>query len=782
MQSSRYLIGPTRVLVVIATLMLQIALFDRKDAVLNEWFQLGVALSIAVVIAIAERFRHTRVGRITTVLGLIGIITLQFVWEMVTNAVSNQGNPLEVELALFLRNMMIGLAARSSDMKSQKCASLASCFLVLCSMLWMTNRWNFALLSLYTVAGMWWLMGVYWGRLGEGFLTHTERVIPWKPGSLAAVFAALLMLALLPLAAGKNFTTAIQGFIPSSGGTRWHDEQALGGVGDGMQLVSAKEDASGFAPIESALFLESKMPSLYDVSNEFSDTPPRLNKNNERRRAIPLAPSQMQQNHQKLGVNQRAVREFSAVRQHKRESRLGAELRSHALLQVAGRVPVHLGLYSYDQWDGRTLTSSNSAPPVEMSLEPGAEDGKNWARFVGANSDRLLTHRDRHEIRIINLKTDRIPAPPNTSGVHIDKLTTDGMFTSTQDGMLALDMDFIPQLTVLHVESLQRRRSQTPQLARSPSGTGDTEEAIRATALKWTEGTAGGWPQIEAICTRLKQECILDPHAVVPPHVEDAASHFLFKSKRGPDYLFACTTALLLRSLGYETRVVRGLYASPDRYDRGSRLTSVYAHDAHFWVEVLASNSMPKASGNQNSLPRWMTVEPSPGYETLLAPESFWSQLCYRTALTWHTMQRNPLICLVSVLVIPVAWRKKADVCDIALTSWWRIHHRCGDVRHGVKSTLVLLHRRAIIRGYPRPKGVSLNSWKISEDEQLANQVGWDKRFLGIANWALYGEGHPAGYTTEEIRASCTEAAVLGLRRPLKRRHRAFSTSREQSP
>lgn len=781
MQSSRYLAGPTQLLVIIATLMLQFALFDRKEAVLNEWLQLGVALALAVIIATADRFRHTRVGRITTVVGLVAIILLQFVWEAVSNVVFHQGNPLEVELALFLRNMMIGLAARLNDTKSLKSASLASCFLVLCSMLWMTNRWNIALLSLYTIAGMWWLVRMHWARLRESIPVKSERVIPWKPASFAAILAFLLMLALFPLAAGENMTTAIRGFVPSSGGTRWHDEQALGGVGDGLQLVKARQDASGFAPIETELFLESKMPSLYDVVNEFSDTPPRLNKKKERQRAIPLAPSQMQQNHQKRGANQRAVREFSAVRQHKRETRKTAELRSHALLQVAGRVPVHLGLYTYDQWDGRTLRSSDSALPAELSLQPDVDDGKNWARYVGVVSDRLLTHRDQHEIRIINLKTDRVPAPPNTCGVHIDQLTTEGLFTPTRDGMLALDMDFIPQLSVLHVESLQRRRSQVPRLVRSPSSAADTSHAIMNTARRWTEGIDEGWPQVEAICARLQQECVLDSRFSVPPHTEDAVSHFLFDSKRGPDYLFACTTALLLRSLGYETRVVSGFYASAEHYDRASRLTSVYARDAHFWVEVLATSSDTEASGSEHSPTRWITVEPSPGYETLFAPETIWSQLGNFATLAWYAIQKNPLICLISVAFITVAWRKKADLCDIALTSWWRIHHRCGDVRHAVKSTLLLLHRRAIVRGKPRAKGVSLDNWRISEDEKLADQAGWEKRFVGIANWALYGEGHPAGYSTEEIRAACTEAAVHGMRRAHWQPLRKFSIFREQS-
>ena len=137
--------------------------------------------------------------------------------------------------------------------------------------------------------------------------------------------------------------------MPSSGGTRWHDEHALGGVGDGPQLVSAKEDASSFGPVESELFLESKMPSLYDVLNEFSQPPAKKRIVKRRLRAIPLAPSQMTENHKRQSISQKAGREFEAVRKrNRRKKRKLDDQRSAALVQIVGRVPVHLGLYAYD--------------------------------------------------------------------------------------------------------------------------------------------------------------------------------------------------------------------------------------------------------------------------------------------------------------------------------------------------------------------------------------------------------------------------------------------------
>ena len=760
MRSNSALAGPTLVLVFIATAMLQLALYDRQGFVVHEWIQIAVVLVIALLarknggdhIASGSHLKHP--------LGFGVIAAMAFCWEVLIRVFFFTGSPFEILTALTLRNLMIGLATRTQDTRSLKFASLASCFLTLISILWLMSSLTVFLLFIYSIAGMWWLMGAYWDRLRDSFLTNSERAIPWKAASIASVLACLVVLLLLPFAMSAYYTTAIDGFLPSSGGTRWQDENAFGGVGDGPQMVSAKDDASSFGPIESELFLESQMPSLYDSFNEFSDPPTKVKKR-KRQRAIPLAPSLVKENHQRRGLNQKASREFNTLRQRKKNKSSVSDLQTHALLQVAGRVPVHLGLYTYDHWDGHELSSTGLRQNEYLSLVLTQEYGKNWARIDGVYPNKLLTHLARHELRIINLKTDRVPSPPNFCGVHIDKLHAKGMFTFTEDEVLALDMEFIPQLTVLHVKSLQRRASKIPQLRQAVTPEEVSQEAINELANSWTEGIEDGWAQVEAICSQLEAEYVLDRDTFVPPDVDDAAIHFLTESKRGPDYLFATSTALLLRSLGYQTRVVSGFYASPENYDRNSRLTSVYAKDAHFWVEVLASSF---EAGGRDSRSNWIAVDPSPGYTVLYAPETLWSLLFHRAVATWKVVKNNPLTIFLCVVFLVAIWKKRADVCDVAITLWWRFHHRWGDIRQQVKSTLRLLDRRASVRGCPRPKGMSLSRWQLQLSSQAVTPATWEEAFLNLANWALYGEDHPADFSPEEVRALCNSAATQAFK------------------
>ena len=769
MPFSNTLAGPSWVLAAIASAMLQFALYDRHGSTGIDWAQLGVAAALAVVVAALPPDRSGRMARAGATICLGSLILAPFVGDAILRALWLGGRPFEIQLAVSLRNMMLGLLAQSGRQRNQQFAALASCFLALFSILWLMNRWTVALMFLYAVVGMWWLMGAYWDRLSGCFLSRSERSIPWKPVCGAAGLGGLAILVLLPLAAGKHYTTAIDGFLPSSGGSRWQDESAYGGVGDGPQMVSTKEDASGFGPIESELFLESKMPSLYDVFNETSEPPPKP-KNKGRQRAIPLAPSQSKENHQRRGKNQRPGREFQAVRQRKQPTAGLPDLNSHALLQVAGRTPLHLGLYTYDLWNGRTLASSPGAEPRPLVFDTSDASGRNWVRCAPQGNSDLLPYRERHELRIINLKTDRVPSPPNLTGVHIDLLHTKNLFNSTQDGMLAMDMVFIPQLTVLHVESLRRPPSLTPTLAISASPTAETGDVLAATAREWTAGVTQGWPQVDAICARLRRDFVVDPDALAPEGAGDAAEHFLVETRRGPDYLFATTAALLLRSLGYETRVVSGFYADPENYDRQARITPVYADDAHFWVEVLAASPDRDSDAPGGKRSHWIAIEPTPGYEVLLAPESLWARLFTRAAFTWQVVSRNPLVAIAMCAVVAVAWRKRADAIDGLMTSWWRLRHARGDLRKRVVATVRLLDRRARVRGLGRSAGSPLGRWDLSPQGCRSTALPWEARFRDLANWALYGQGCPPAFSPDEAAALCRSAAADAFRMPRKHR------------
>ena len=125
---------------------------------------------------------------------------------------------------------------------------------------------------------------------------------------------------------------------------------------------------------------------------------------------------------------------------------------------------------------------------------------------------------------------------------------------------------------------------------------------IERLARVWAADRPRGWPQIEAVLTKLRTEYVLDRDAAAPPEHPAPVLWFLTESRRGPDYLFATAAALLLRSLDYPTRVCLGYYAAPDAYDPETAHMPVKASDLHFWPEVLLRDG------------QWLVVEPTPGY------------------------------------------------------------------------------------------------------------------------------------------------------------------------
>ena len=101
----------------------------------------------------------------------------------------------------------------------------------------------------------------------------------------------------------------------------------------------------------------------------------------------------------------------------------------------------------------------------------------------------------------------------------------------------------------------------------------------------------------------LRGYCAHDPEITVPLDTPDTVRWFLMESRRGPDYLFASSAAVLLRSLGYPSRMIGGYYARPENYNRLTGRTAVTAGDVHYWTQTRLADGT------------WVNLEPTPGYE-----------------------------------------------------------------------------------------------------------------------------------------------------------------------
>lgn len=682
------------------------------------------------------------------------------------------GEPFELVLLVLVQNVALGLASLAHRRRCRGTATLLSAFIVLFATAMTTNRVAFVAAACYAIAGLWWLMGSYWDRLEGTFAAaSSQRCVPARTAALLVTFSAVLATAALVGATGTT-TYVLKGFMPSSGGDRWHDPHARAGVGDGDHLVAAKDEALSFGPVESELFLESEMPSLYDVADDTYGEPPRPNKRLERTIALDMRNVGEEKEH--VAQAQRSGREFSAVRRRvARRGETPSDRAAPALLYVVGRTPQHLALETHDVFDGREWSHSGTLGDTP-SCHLQTLGARPWIRVRQPGSLSMFRGESTMALKIINLKTNRVPSPPHLAAVHIDRIDRPDFFAWTDDGVLSLpDREHIPQLTVIHLQSLDvnleplhssgdfttritRLASRTDSAdapARSQSDAiaeclrlHDPGGVIRESATRWTRGVPRGWEQVEAVVARLREEFVHDGTAVVPADCEDAAAYFL-NAGRGPDYLFATTAAMLLRSLGYPTRLVSGFYVRPERFDRRAKQTAVLKEDVHVWVEVGIDGR------------HWMAVEPTPGFDPPRESLTWRQQVerWLRVAVRGARDRWLAILAAVSVAVLAV-WQRRRWLDALLWVCWW-LGGR-GSMERQVFCTLRLLEWRAWLAGRPRPAHVTLTRWyapllaNSNQETRFAAEA-----FFSAANLALYApretrQETPA-WQPKEVRRSC---------------------------
>ncbi|HBP81635.1 MAG TPA: hypothetical protein DD662_03910, partial [Planctomycetaceae bacterium] len=380
-----------------------------------------------------------------------------------------------------------------------------------------------------------------------------------------------------------------------------------------------------------------------------------------------------------------------------------------------GRLPLHLKLESFDIYDGVEWSAEPLPEKLpELSLETVAD--RPWLR-LGVQTKPGDPHAapEIHSIKVINLKTNRVPAPTQLTGVSIDQLNRADFFRWEQPDIVGVDRDSLPELTTLHVQS---RLVDTRKLKeRDYSGIfshqqyrqfddGEASYRIRRLAQRWTFGKQKGWEQIDAIIKHLREEYTLDDSARATGDTGHTVSEFLFETKRGPDYLFATSAVWLLRSLDYPARFVSGFYATPDRYEARTGLTPILAEDVHCWAEVLVQRDY------------WVTLEPSPGYAVLLPPLSFAEQIAGIMHIVYKGLLRHPFAsgALLSLLVIGFIFRRRIlDIGDVSILRIRALINR----NYSALNTMRTIDRRCRRVGLPRPRGVSPRRWL----EHLADAI-----------------------------------------------------------
>ncbi len=649
----------------------------------------------------------------------MGIMAVGFCIEMLLRIFLGAPYLMDSLLLTLLRNVMIGLATVSHHPLNQGPSVALSTFVFVFASAcfdssFTTLPWCNALSIAFAVTSVIWLGARYWERLN---ITLTSKVVqrkrPWWTPALAI---PLVLPLLLPAARGRLIAT--EGWLPTSGGGDDASPMARDGIGNGDLLVAGLDNIRSFAPIENAPFAASHDPTLYDV---FDDS---YNENffskKKRQKVISLAPEihALAENH-RMAKSKKGSREFSTVRKPgKAKSQTLSSIDSDALIYVRGRLPLHLKLESFDIYDGVEWSAEPLPEKVpELTLDTVAD--RPWLRLgVKTKLDDPHATPEIHSIKVINLKTNRVPTPIQLTGVSIDQLNRSDFFRWEQPGIVGVDRDSLPELTTLHVQSrlvdIRRLKERDysgifsqPQYRQFDDGVSSLR--IRRLAQKWTFGKTKGWEQIDAILRHLREEYTLDDDARVTGDTGHTVSEFLFETKRGPDYLFATAAVWLLRSLDYPARFVSGFYAKPERYEARTGLTPILSEDVHCWAEVLVQRDY------------WVTLEPSPGYAVLLPPLTFVERIAGVMNIIYAELLSHPVASssLLLLLIICFIFRRRIlDTCDIVALQTRALIER----EYSAINTMHTLDRRCKRVGLPRPKGVSPRQWLEHLAETMISQ------------------------------------------------------------
>ncbi|MFN9563620.1 MAG: transglutaminase-like domain-containing protein [Pirellulaceae bacterium] len=665
------------------------------------------------------------------------------VWPLLSRIIQRQwmglqGEALELCWIAMLQMGAWWLAAKACSLRERSLALVANSFLVLFVLATSENRWSLALAAVYGILVAWWMMSSYWDRIAKGFVAH--ETIPLVRLRVAALALLLGLLAPIGWIVSRSPISprTLDGFLPTSGGRQGGDPSARRGVGDGDQLVGATQEATTFGPVESELFLESQMPSLYDVASEiYGEAIPKVRRY---QRAVALQ-SEVRETEREGSESRKSGREFSALRTARRQppGEPLAGTSSRAVCYLIGRTPIHLRLDTLERFDGldwrSELPGEAGGAGEPKRLETRA--GKPWVVLEDLHQQLFHPMADRLAIKVIGLQSARLLSPANLEAVHIDRIDRLDFFGRDAAGQWRMvDRDQVPQLTVLHemvrIPSLHEARLGAPGWAGVAIDPKSAEASGLSSMLEvpgggeryrlWMRRQLGeaweGWSEFRKLETAvewLKSHGRLERGREWEGDLEDVAWRFL-EDPRGDDYHFATAAAMMARSLNIPARLAQGFYARPERYDRRAGQTHVLREDLHTWPEILVQG-------------RWIPIEPTPGYARPQEHRTWgqWLAEMGWRASRWIGEHRGSIA--VSVLATGLAvWTRRIWIDFLASCLLWLMG--TGSTRWRLASTVRLMALRAWLENAPRTASTPLARWLADQLERRSPLLDRSQREL----------------------------------------------------
>jgi protein-glutamine gamma-glutamyltransferase len=653
--------------------------------------------------------------------------------EIFPNAIPAEPNEL---LALgSLANIVLGLACANRSTNTRRTTVFASMMLtIFCIVMVPGLRIAFivnGVAFLQAILIVWWLMGDYWERLEGRFIGPAQSTrLHLRAGILGISIAAVVLASVAGLFLAPR-SYRLGGFVPTSGGSRWSDDRSTSGLGDGNKLVGAKDFADSFGPVDTNLFIEDKMPSLYDISNEMNGD---VRKRDVSNAAVSVEGAKAQMNHSKLSESEKTGREFSVVREQPRtRNKPLRESHSSALFHYQGEVPQRLAMATYANFDGEkwtnpedSLTLTDRGPWLRYDT-----NGKPWIGVSQADtikSDGM----EQVAVRWLGLNSNRVTTPDLLEAIHIDRVDRTDFFAWTSDDVLEMvERERIPIFTTIAMQCQCRPNPFTRDYKRSKTTSrSDTFQPIpspsswKDVAESWTQDCGTDREKVDAILAHLRSNFLHDPSRVLDQGASNAIESFLH-AKRGPAYLFATTASCMLKELGFKSRVATGFFVDSDDYDRESSHYAATAGNLHWWVQIQLDDG------------RWLSLEPTPGYglprEHLRWQDrmaSVWNGIC--KAFLKHPWRY--LIAAAILALLGMQWR----IClDVTFTMVYCVASQFSE-ELGCTYAMWLLEKRAALAGVGRPISQTPKRWFMRLIETSESDKQSIQQLIERQNWIRY--------------------------------------------
>ena len=340
-------------------------------------------------------------------------------------------------------------------------------------------------------------------------------------------------------------------WLSTSGGTDGYDPYARGGVNDGDDEVKGDNPRStGLA--DSDQFLDSPLPTLYDLATEFYGEP---FKTKERERSIALdSQNKATESNKRPADNQRPNREFPTGRKGPRQPREAADRaarrfsrsRAEPLCTCVSRPSTRSTGKS-----GKKLRHDRLRAGSRRSrTAPGC---KSWSRCPSP----IFAENELHKFKITSSLGTLIPTAPHLIRFRVGRVDETQFFGWGQDRILRMALRKTPSGIVVESESRTvdaRNLAEVQFTSYYPGGVAQystlhpsLNPEVAALANQWADGRSSGWPQIAAVVEELRSKYVHDPSAHAPEGCDDPLAHFLLHDHRGPDYQFASAAAVLAR-------------------------------------------------------------------------------------------------------------------------------------------------------------------------------------------------------------------------------------------